>query len=165
MSPEDQSASPSASTPITNSVRGQYYGKFEPTDSNAPKFGGINITDFLEEYNFEADRVSWSTAIRKQQVPYFCEPRYKQFIRKLPGYSNKDVSWEEYQKELCKLYASQDENRKRGTRAFIESYVSEVQRRQPMVKIAEYYQNFVMYFGAALARGQVMEMERGHFFF
>jgi hypothetical protein len=51
------------------------------------------------------------------------------------------------------------------TWAFIESYVGEVQRRQPMVKIAEYYQNFLMYFEAELAQGQVIEIERGHFFF
>ena len=120
-----------------------YQGRFEPTDANAPRFSGRNITDFLEEYNFECDRVLWSEDIRKRQLPYFCEQRYKAFTRKLPSYLDPEVSWTDYQAELKSLYLSQDENRKRGTRAFIENYVSEVHRRQPAVRISEYYQNFV----------------------
>lgn len=142
-----------------------YIGKLEPNDVNAPKFNGVNITDFLEEYNFEADRVLWSAKTRKLQLPYFCTPRYKAFVRKLPGYSSIETSWEEYQKELRKLYASQDENWKRSTRAFIVSYVDEVYRKQPMVKLAEYYLTFVTYFAAAQARNQVAENEKGFFFF
>jgi hypothetical protein len=47
-------------TPSSSSHKsyiGRYMGRLEPTDTNAPMFDGLNITDFLEEYNFEADRV------------------------------------------------------------------------------------------------------------
>jgi hypothetical protein len=125
----------------------------------------LSLTILLEEYNFEADRVSWDDPTRKRQLPYFCTLRYKTFVRKLPSYSDATVNWAAYQAELSNLYASQDENRKRGTRAFIESYVKEVQRRKPSVRITEYYQNFVTYFAAAQSRGQVTEVEKGHFFF
>ncbi|EUC27208.1 hypothetical protein COCCADRAFT_112308, partial [Bipolaris zeicola 26-R-13] len=70
-----------------------YQGRLEPTDANAPKFDGRNITEFLEEYCFECDRA---------------------------------VTWADFQTELKSLYAGQDENRKRGTRVFIENYVREV---------------------------------------
>jgi hypothetical protein len=158
---ESDSSAGGIATPSHN----RHQGRFEPTDANAPIFDGRNITEFLEEYNFECDRVCWNEETRKLQLPYFCTQRYKAFVRKLPSYYNKEVSWESYQKELSSLYADQDENRKRGTRAFIESYVSEVHRKQPTVKITEYYQNFLTYFAAAKCRNQVTEAEKGHFFF
>jgi len=131
---EPATTSSSQSTPesfsIETSQSGHYMGRLEPTDINAPKFDGYNITDFLEEYNFETDRVRWDESTRKRQLPYFCTQRYKAFIRKLPSYRDQSVSWAAYQIELQNLYASQDENRKRGTRAFLENYVAEVQRRQ-----------------------------------
>jgi len=34
-----------------------------------------------------------------------------------------------------------------------------------MVRLSEYYQDFVAYFAAALLRGQVVKSEKGHFFF
>jgi len=158
-----QSTPESFSTEASQS--GHYIGRLEPTDNNAPKFDGDNITDFLEEYNFEANRVRWDENTRKRQLPYFCTQRYKAFVRKLPSYGDQSVSWAAYQTELKNLYASQDENRKRGTRAFLENYVQEVHRRQPSVRLVEYYQNFITYFAAAEARGQVIAIEKGRFFF
>ncbi|KAG9382496.1 rve domain containing protein [Pyrenophora tritici-repentis] len=126
----------------------QYLGKLEP-HVHAPRFDGENISEFLDEYDFEADRVGWPEELRKKQLPYFCTQK----------------SYQEYKEELRELYAGQDEFRQRGTRAFIENYVKEVQRRQPAVRIVEYYQNFVTYFAAAESRGQVAKLEKGHFFF
>ena len=58
---EPATTSSSQSTPESFSTEasqnGHYIGRLEPTDNNAPKFDGDNITDFLEEYNFEANRV------------------------------------------------------------------------------------------------------------
>ncbi|KAI1507933.1 Integrase core domain containing protein [Pyrenophora tritici-repentis] len=142
----------------------QYLGKLEPHDVHAPRFDGENISEFLDEYDFEADRVGWPEELRKKQLPYFCTQKYKAFIRKLPSYYGIE-SYQEYKEELRELYAGQDEFRQRGTRAFIENYVKEVQRRQPAVRIVEYYQNFVTYFAAAESRGQVAKLEKGHFFF
>ncbi|KAL7780528.1 hypothetical protein CFE70_010552 [Pyrenophora teres f. teres 0-1] len=156
-------AEPEPPTATRNSYR-QYLGKLEPHDAHAPRFDGENISEFLDEYDFEADRVDWPQEFRKKQLPYFCTQKYKAFVRKLPSYYGAET-YEQYKDELRELYAGQDEFRQRGTRAFIESYVKEVQRRQPTVRIAEYYQNFVTYFAAAETRGQVAKAEKGHFFF
>jgi hypothetical protein len=90
----------------------EYREKLDPNDQHSPKFKGYNITDFLEEYNFDADRVCWDDLHRKKMVPYFCLTKYKLFVRRLPGYNDSSVSWADYQKLLCKTYAGTDENRK-----------------------------------------------------
>lgn len=173
VTPESVSASsheetPSKSEDFSRSLLARvtgYHGKFEPTDANAPKFDGNNVTDFLEEYNFEADRVNWDGTQRKKMLPYFCTTKYKALTRKLPAYANQSVRWTDYQKALCKAYSGSDENRKRGTRAYMEKFIAEISRKQPMVKIDEYYLEFVTHYDHAESRGQVTALERGHYFF
>ncbi|KAK1918286.1 hypothetical protein P3342_001203 [Pyrenophora teres f. teres] len=48
-------AEPKPPTATRNSYR-QYLGKLESHDAHAPRFNGENILEFLDEYDFEADR-------------------------------------------------------------------------------------------------------------
>ncbi|KAK1913067.1 hypothetical protein P3342_005003 [Pyrenophora teres f. teres] len=58
-------AEPEPPTATRNSYR-QYLGKLEPHDAHAPRFDGENISEFLDEYDFEADRVDWPQEFRKK---------------------------------------------------------------------------------------------------
>ncbi|KAI1680133.1 hypothetical protein KJE20_10773 [Pyrenophora tritici-repentis] len=81
----------------------QYLGKLEPHDVHAPRFDGENISEFLDEYDFEADRVGWPEELRKKQLPYFCTQKYKAFIRKLPSYYGIE-SYQEYKEEQTRVF-------------------------------------------------------------
>ena len=136
---------------------------FTPGEVNAPCFTGVDITDFLEEYDFRAEGAGWIDNLKKQKLPYFCSNEVRKSIVRLPAYRDNSISWEAFQKSLKSEYSQMDSEYRKSTRAYLESWLAEVSI-QP-IPLNDYYHKFNSHVGAALARSQIVALEVGVLFF
>ena len=125
------------------------------------QFLGKEVTEFLDDFNRQAENGGFDEKQRLRVLPDFCDPVCRTFLKKMKPYQDGD--WVKLQEAMKEHWRDQDKAQKMGTRAFLDTYVAETARAFP--GLSEYYTNFIVYSDACEKTKQLHEVERGFFFF
>jgi hypothetical protein len=135
--------------------------KMRPARADALLFDGKEITEFLDEYNRQADNAGLTSVQKLHLLPDYCDSTRRTFVKKMKSYV--DVKWDQLQEDMKEHWRDNDTAQRRGTRAYLEAYVR--QSSQSFPGISDYYTNFLVISDAGIASKQVHEAERGFLFF
>jgi hypothetical protein len=124
-------------------------------------FTGLEVTEFLDEYNRRTDNAYFSTRTKVLVLPDYCDKIRRTFIKKLRSYVN--VDWAQLQVDMKEHWRDNDTAQQQGTRAYLEAYVKQTSQSFP--GLSEYYTNFLVTSDAGIQSRQVHETERGFIFF
>jgi hypothetical protein len=135
--------------------------RMRPARADAVMFDGKEVTEFLDEYNRQADNALLNDRQKVSILPDYCDNIRRSFIKKMRAYGKYD--WQQLQDDMKEHWRDHDTAQRRGTRAYLEAYIQ--QSSQAFPGISDYYTNFLVTSDAGVASGQVHETERGFLFF
>jgi hypothetical protein len=95
-------------TPLaTTAVRSYVVSMPKPGQPGASElFSGKDVTQYLEEWNMEADDYGLNDQAKCSHFRRYCSEKIKEVVRLLLGYSARD--WAQMQNEICKWYWQHD---------------------------------------------------------
>ena len=81
-----------------------------PDKLKSPYFSGLDITDFLEDWDYTCESYGVSDSTKYKAFPRYVEPTLREEVKTLPGYACGYDSYNEdkFYKELRKLYKMDD---------------------------------------------------------
>jgi hypothetical protein len=77
-----------------------------PGQPGAMEFNGVNVMEFLKNWNIECDDYGLNDVQKCVWLPNYCTPIIKDIVKLLEGYASHD--WTVLQKELKELYWQND---------------------------------------------------------
>ncbi|KAH6877447.1 hypothetical protein BKA58DRAFT_74419 [Alternaria rosae] len=178
-SPEHSSANPSSSstpktpTPRTITETGSTLSLAMATDSIVsmvrPRhttlvFTGKDVTEFLEDYDRQADNGGLSSQMRVSVLPDYISDEDRslsRIIKRLAGYQEKD--WSKLKSSMKDYWADEDTAVKMGKRSYLQAFIQKCVRDPP--SLTEYYTHFATTSDACVASKQVPREELGILFF
>jgi hypothetical protein len=135
--------------------------RMRPARTEAAMFDGKEVTEFLDEYNRQANNAGLNDRQKVCILPDYCDNVRRSFVKMMQPYVNQD--WPQLQEDMKEHWRDHDTSQQRGTRAYLEAYVQ--QSSQAFPGISDYYTNFLVTSNAGIASGQVHQAERGFLFF
>jgi hypothetical protein len=148
-------------SPVTIKWKEQAVVRMRPARQEAALFDGKEVTEFLDEYNRQADNALLSSQQKVRILPDYCDTVRRTFIKKMRSYLRQD--WGGLQEDMLEHWRDNDTSQRRGTRAYLEAYVRQCSESFP--GISDYYTNFLVTSDAGILSKQVHESERGYLFF
>jgi hypothetical protein len=148
--------------PIRMDTRAEHVTmRMRPARTEAVMFDGREVTEFLDEYNRQANNALLTDRQKVCILPDYCDNVRRSFVKMMQPYVNQD--WPQLQEDMKEHWRDHDTSQRRGTRAYLEAYVQ--QSSQAFPGISDYYTNFLVTSNAGIASGQVHQAERGFLFF
>jgi hypothetical protein len=135
--------------------------RMRPSKADMEPFDGKEVTEFLDEYNRQANNSLLTESQKVHLLPDYVDHVRRSFIKKMRAYTA--VDWTQLQIDMKEHWRDNDTSQQRGTRAYLEAYIRLCSQSFP--GISDYYTNFLVTSDAGIASKQVHETERGYLFF
>ncbi|RAQ98663.1 putative gag-pol poly protein [Stemphylium lycopersici] len=127
-------------------------------------FTGKDVTEFLEDFNRQADNGSVPNTMRVSILPDYLSDNDRsisRILKRLPGYHDKD--WVRLQESMKEQWQDEDTAIMMSKRSYLQAYIHSCLRDWP--GLAEYYTYFSSAADACVSNQQVPEGEVGIMFF
>lgn len=127
-------------------------------------FTGKDVTEFLEDFNRQADNGNVPNSLRVSILPDYLsdtDRSISRILKRLPGYTDKD--WARLQESMKDQWQDEDTAIMMGKRSYLQAYIHSCLRDWP--GLAEYYTHFSSAADACVTNKQVPEGEVGIMFF
>lgn len=134
----------------------------QPGTVGAPWFTGINVTDFLSEFDSICDDAHLLETARVARVHRYCQPDIGRYLKGMPEWE--DNQWEELKVVMKKEWEGTDDFQRTRTLAFLEALKSRDRDGVPIHEVRQYGRQFKQSASYLLKADQISEYQASMWF-